>query len=746
MANDKTISSMEEIPSVGAYLRRVGAEVRSMRKAVIKEIRGRYWTDVATIYLEKDGEIKCTALAYEPTEDEAAEIKREASKVKWPKSQKVKSLKGAPDPVKRADEDALFIFRDVDEDIIMVQVRMEFEDKDTGEKLKRYVPYTYWSDGVWRTMEPEGQLPLFNLDKVKDASTVFIHEGAKAAKAVQEMIEGETREAREKLKSHPWGANLNHAVHIGWIGGALNPMRTDWKQLAKAGVKRAYIVADNDEEGRSAVPKISQKLKVKTFLVQFTDEFPSSFDLADKFPEALFGSADGKSIYIGPSMRECTHPATWATDQIPPPGGKGRPMNILRQSFRGMWAYVEESDTYVCLEMPEIVRDEKVLNKMLAPFSHASDTAKLINKAFKGRTTKLCYRPDNAGLLVSFGDSSAINLHVPCSIPAVQGDPTPWLDFLQYMFPNAEERKHVRRWVATLIARPDVRMSYGLLLISEAQGIGKTTLAANVLAPLVGMPNVSFPAEQQILGGFNSWIARKRLAVVNEIYSGHSWKAYNTLKSVITDKDVEVNEKYQKAYRLENWCHIIASSNSMRALKMENDDRRWFYPEVSEIAWPRERFEEFHNWLKAGGLSIIRYWAMNQDSYVTRSERAPMTRRKKEMIEGSRSEAAAEAVAIAEALSSENPTAISMKDVVGHVRAHVQGKVFDTDYELRRSMSEIPGIVVWKERMKIAGRLQYVIMNRDLFERVRIIDDKLEVQAVIRENLRKISDFIEGEM
>jgi hypothetical protein len=83
----------------------------------------------------------------------------------------------------------------------------------------------------------------------------------------------------------------------------------------------------------------------------------------------------------------------------------------------------------------------------------------------------------------------------------------------------------VLKWCATLIARPSIRMGYGLLLISEQQGIGKTTLGAHILAPLVGLHNTSFPGENDITSAFNEWVAHKRLAVISEIYSGSSWRA-----------------------------------------------------------------------------------------------------------------------------------------------------------------------------------------------------------------------------
>lgn len=734
----QTVKNLTELLAVREYLNRIGAEERSLRTAVVKESAGNYWRDTAYIHFEKDGTIKCDNASLLPSDFEQLAIQREFLTVKWPEQKPIHQLINQPKMMRDADPKDVFIFRNIEKKIVFVQVRIEITRSD-GVADKKYVPWTYWDDDEWRMSEPEGSLPLYNGDRLVESTTVFIHEGAKAAKYVQWMVDGETEEARKALAAHPWGRELSSAVHVGWIGGALSPYRTDWSEIKKAGILRAYIVSDNDEPGREAVPSISRRLRIPTFQVQFTEEFPPSFDLADPFPKSMFSGMNGVTFYTGRGFRDYVHPATWATDMVKMP--KGKPVPVLRDSFRGMWAYVEEADMYVCTEMPDIIRSEAILNKMLAPFSDVQVTSNLILKAYQGRSTRICYRPDQDGLLVTFRGSSAINMHVPTQIRPQEGDITPFMEFLEYMFTNDDEREEVKRWCATLIARPDIRMGYGLLLISEKQGIGKTTLGSLILAPLVGENNVGYPSETDIMSPFNDWVANKRLAIVSEIYSGASWKAYHSLKSTITDRDITVNQKYMRPYVIENWCHVVACSNSMRALKMENDDRRWFYPEITERPWSKEQFTKFRSWLDGGGLRIILSWAKKYGNYIDPSERAPMTHRKKEMIEGSRSDAQKEAVAIAEsACSKEEPIGLLIKDVVEWCRSVSQGRVHDTDYEIRKSMSDI-GMVVYSQRIKVAGRLQYVIMNPALADEVRRVEDPNEV---IRKNVRTCADIMES--
>lgn len=737
------IKSLTDLHSIAAYFQRIGADPRSLRSAVIKEQRGAYWKDIAVITVSKTGDVKAPE-EYAPTESEAVQIKAECAGAQWPEIKKLPNLFDLPEMLKNAKSEDIFTFRDGDGMITMVQQRI-----DNSEGGKAYVPWTYWDDGVWRRMEPEGKLPIYGLEQLKQHAVVFIHEGAKAARRMQRMVSKETAQDAEDLKNHPWGEEMAHAAHVGWIGGALSPWRTDWSMINKLGAKKVYIVSDNDDAGISAVPEISRHLRVPTFHIQFTNEWPASFDLADDFPEDMFKMISGIRHYNGPTFRTCTHPATWATDQIPNPSGKGKPITVLRDSFKNQWAYVEESDLFVNTLMPEILRNQEVLNKMLSAFSHVSNVCSLIVREYSGRNTKLCYRPDIKGRIVSDKSTSAVNLHRPTEIKPVAGDPTPWLDYLKYMFPIETERKEVERFCATIIARPDVKMEYGLLLVSETQGIGKTTLGAQILAPLVGYHNTGYPSEDDIVNSnFNGWLAHKRLIVIGEIYSGHSWKAYNRLKSYITDKEIEVNQKYQTPYLVENWAHIVASSNSRRALKIEQDDRRWFYPEVAEVPWGKGNFKNFYDWLNSGGLQIIMNWAKGYGDYVSVGERAPMTEMKSEMIEGSRSEAQKELVDLCDALKSEETVvAFAMKEIKAWLieRPSVRA-VHDTDYEIRKAAKDV-GWKQYHKRMKIGGQLQYVILSPSLAHAIKNKKlDEVGELAMIREKVKHPSEMTQSNM
>lgn len=735
------INSMTDLPSVAAYLARIGAEPRSLRVAVVKEAAGSYWTDVATIRIEKDGSVDAPD-DYAPTEQEAVIIQQEVSSAEWPTSIRLGKGYALPAELQGIDADDLFELKDLKGKLVMIQQRVN--DRKSGEK--RYVPWTCWSDNRWRKAEPEGALPLYGLDTIGDNTTVFIHEGAKAARFVQRLIAPRTKEEKEALAAHPWGAELSGAAHIGWIGGALSPARTDWSDLAETGITRAYIVADNDAPGKAAIPKIAQRLRgLTTFSIEFTEVFPISFDLADEFPKKMFSKIGSHEYYNGPKFRDVLHPATWATDLIPNPSGKGKPIVVLRKEFSELYVWVEETDTFICKEIPEINYALGQFNSMVGPFSHVASTGQLLHKTYKGRTAKICYRPDINARIVTDRTTSAINLHTPSLIRPMSGDAAPWLEFLEYLFPIERERRDVARWCATLIARPATRMLYGLLLVSERQGMGKSTLGERILAPLVGLHNTGFPGERDIVeSGFNGWVANKRLIVVGEIYTGQSFKAYNILKSYLTDKNINVNEKFQRPYTIENWAHILACSNSKKALRIEETDRRWFYPRLNETPWKREKWGQFYEWLASGGLAIIAKWAHEFGEYVLPGEHAPMTADKQSLIEDSKGEVLnhwADILAATE--EAETVRAFALSEVRATMKRE-HGRIFETPLQFKKE-ALARGWGTIEDRLAIDGSLSYVVVSPALLEASAAVlegGDRKAIRSAVAAKLVRLADVI----
>jgi hypothetical protein len=618
------------------YLDRIGAEVLSFRKAMVKE-KSRshiYYIERTFIQILSDGEIICSRKDHDPTEAEAEAIKEAFEGVKFPQSiccSQAQFENFIEERIKegRSREDFFGLWDRNANGYRMIQERRA---ADVGGKT--FHPWSRWNDGEWRNMEPDGKLPFWK-PKVKNRSRVMIHEGCKAARFIDRLMNDDRLKA-EKEK-HPWGTELYNYEHWGMIGGALAPHRTDYIELMREAPEETIYVCDNDYPGHSALQEVSKNYKFPMKGIRFDQKFKYSFDLADEFPDEMFRGKSESRRYVGPSMRALLVPATWATELVYPQDGKGRPSTVLTRAFKEEWCHSIKPEVFIHKEWPDDVLLKTAFNNKVSPFSHVDDTARLLFKDDSSKSAVIKYNPGLPPGLYADDRGRYINTHVPADIKMEKGDVTQFLDFMDHLVTEESDRHEVLKWCATLIAMPERKMNYGLLLISEMQGVGKGTLAY-ILAQLMGEENTSYPSENDIVeSNFNYWLTHKRLAVVHEIYAGHSSKAYNKLKTIITDPRITVSRKYMDNYEIENFIHVLACSNSKRALQLSMDDRRWLVPKVAEIKKENDYWEALHSWLvDAGGLRKLKWWAeefIREAGPVARGADAPWSTTKGEIVE-----------------------------------------------------------------------------------------------------------------
>jgi hypothetical protein len=609
------------------------------------EDRAGYKEPKVRIRINPDHTIHCSDVNLAPTKEEAEAIKAafdSAAAAGKPFPHSVGIRKGSlPKELKTVPEEHTRTFLDRTGKLTLM-----IEHRKDGDKKKTRT-WSYWSDGQWRMMEPD-KLPLWALDEInnKKSHTIFMHEGPWAAKKVAEMI------ARGG-DGHPLLEHLKDGIQMGWPGGATNAYRVDWQPIIDL-VKsypstRFFLVCDNDGPGKDAAKTISKILQIDMFRIEFDDNFPVGFDLADPWPR----NSKKKKLewwkgdrYRGPRFEEFSFPSTWATYSYP--GKKGAVNHGLKLEFAKKWIAVDDPPVFVHRDRTDIILNDVIFNRKISPFSNAPNTAKLL-VPFGGdsKADGIMYNPGKiVGINTGDGEGKRINTFRPSILRPFNGaaekDWQPFVEYMEHLIPVEHDRTELMRWVATLIDRLDVKMLYGVLLISEKQGVGKSTLGESILEPIVGRHNTSVPNDKMIADSiFNSWAAHKRLAIVHEIYAGHKNEAYNCLKSLITEKTLTVNKKYFPEYRVENWIHVFACSNSKAPLQLEDDDRRWMFPKVTEELKPREYWDEFHRWLTEDyGLEKIMAWArdwLTRNEPVRIGDHAPDTELKTEVIMESRS-------------------------------------------------------------------------------------------------------------
>lgn len=627
------------------------------------------------------------------------------------------SLTAISEPPPKCDlnDRSTFVCHDFDGRVTMIHQRYETKDGTKG-----FLPWTKWSDGQWRRMEPD-TMPFYGLPGAKEHSTLVLHEGAKSAAFVTRMLSGE-----EDASRFPWLEELRWAAHIGWIGGVHAIDRSDWSSLVAMGWKRIIIVADNDHDGKGlkAARLIAGEFNANVWICAFDARFKDGFDLADPLPDEMF---DDGGRFFGPTFADFLIPATKATNLLPA-DGRGRRTAVLRDEFAGTTAYTVQPPRIMFLHHPSRDRRPEEFNTIIAPFSDVKDTAQKVFERLECQHERMVYRPGEPSGTITVDGQRCFNVYEGGAVRATDGDPAPWEAFLNHLFPDADERPSARKYLATLIAKPKVRMRYGMLLISAKQGVGKSTLGM-ILRTQMGASNVSFPSESSVVdSAFNGWAARKRLIFISEFYSGQKRKAYDKLKSLVTDDVIEVNEKGVNQYELDNAATIIACSNSEEALYLDDEDRRWLVPTVSESLQAEQWWTELRQWLSADGPGIILSWAeryVAEHGHVGTGDHAPGSKRKTVIADASRSPALKLAVEMAEHLVSiDRKVILPMREVRKWIALqlgfrHADGSANIADKRLgkpetvSKGLKRVEGVTVWADakRPKIAGTRETVVMN-----------------------------------
>jgi len=710
---DGYIKSLRDLPVFGAWARQNGLVDANLSSAWRSGTVDGYPARLASARFAADGSLSVQGDVSMPEAAmvEALEKEFREAQASFPKIVPLVVIAEAPPGVDLQSPDT-FIYHDFAGRVVMIHQRY-----DTADGGKGFLPWTRWSDSEWRNVEPD-VLPFYGLPGSEEKSTLVIHEGAKAARRVKAIIAGDIADHR-----FPWLDDLRLAHHVGWIGGTNAVARSDWTSLAARGWSRVIIVSDNDRHGMKAARNIARHFARNVHILAFDQRFKIGFDCGDEWPSELF---DEWGAYTGPTFAECLLPATQATVELPAEG-RGRPAVVLRDEFASMVAYTVEPPSFLLLSDPSRAMGADAFNAKVAPFSHVKDTASKVLTRIECQHDNLVYHPGFDPGTLSLDGIRCFNVHNAPRLGPGDGDDGPWVEFLEHLIPDPDERAMVVRWLATLIARPGVRLRFGLLLISTTQGVGKNTLA-HILRRIIGSENISFPSEKSVVDSqFNGWLARKRLIFIAEIYSGHSRKAYDNLKSVMADDYIEVNTKNVPQYTLMNWATVIACSNSEAALHLDDEDRRWLVPTVAERTMPPPWWARFYRWVDGPGAAIIKRWAERQaadGNHVRSGEHAPWSKRKRAIADASRSEGQQLAVSLAEYLTAiDRRVILRMSDVRSWIalqRGFRRGSEPDlSDRRLEKpatiisAMRKVAGITVWADtlRPKFGATREAVIMN-----------------------------------
>jgi hypothetical protein len=199
-----------------------------------------------------------------------------------------------------------------------------------------------------------------------------------------------------------------------------------------------------------------------------------------------------------------------------------------------------------------------------------------------------------------------LNIYTPpertfAANPPTDADVAPFLELMDWVFPDEQERTFVLDWMGHIAQHPGRKVQYAPVLFSEMQGVGKDTVLKVLRYGVVGEQNMASIAPARIDGEFNADWAPKQVVLVTELPSFQKRDLYDKLKDYVASGagSLSVNPKGLARFDVPNSHCWVFTTNKPDALALDVHDRRFVVLHARESRMPadlRDRVNAFFDW------------------------------------------------------------------------------------------------------------------------------------------------------
>lgn len=349
---------------------------------------------------------------------------------------------------------------------------------------------------------------------------------------------------------------------------------------------------------------------------------------------------------------------------IHPAGGSEQLAALLHEAqpltlAKPLWAL---NDQVCYIRDPGLIIEQKTDNKMSpsAFKEHAYAAAKYMEQEFKSDGTvslnkvpaaaawlKWQHRKEAIRLTYSPGkdkfcdgqDGIEYNTWPGWGCKPIKGTTAPWKKLVQYLFSDTEKEavEWFLDWCAYPLQYPGTKLFSAVVVHGVYEGTGKS-LIGYTLGAIYGENFIEI-RQQDLHGGRNDWAENKQFILGDEVTGSDKRQDADTLKKLITQKEMRVDIKYVPAYSLPDRINYYFTSNQPDAFFMSDKDRRYMIVEVTQPPLDEDFYAEYDLWLHGRGPSHLFHELLTRDlSNFNPSGPAPVTRAKLRMVEDTRSD------------------------------------------------------------------------------------------------------------
>jgi hypothetical protein len=197
---------------------------------------------------------------------------------------------------------------------------------------------------------------------------------------------------------------------------------------------------------------------------------------------------------------------------------------------------------------------------------------------------------------------------------------------------------YVLNWIAYIIQHLGIKTRTALIL-KGLQRIGKNRFTDVVCEMLSGYSESNVTDMSEMTGNFSSVVENKMLIVLNEVRNAGDNRIANwdSMKSIITDTIIRINEKNEPRRTSENVANIIFVTNNPHPVNIEQSDNRYAVFTCSALhRCDHEYFVRLWSGFTKEFYEALTWFFLNRSITGYSPEFIPMNDARREMTEASR--------------------------------------------------------------------------------------------------------------
>lgn len=219
------------------------------------------------------------------------------------------------------------------------------------------------------------------------------------------------------------------------------------------------------------------------------------------------------------------------------------------------------------------------------------------------------FRPEDMSAVLTT-EAGGLSLNMWTGWRPEPGNVQPFLQLSEFLFPDLREHADLPiKLLAYKAQHPGEKVPLAPVLVGP-QGCGKSLWAECVRDAFA--PYTAEIPTSALNSQFNGWTERTLIAVINEASGETLQRCAPTLRSLISDKRVMLNDKFRLARQIDSYTMYLITSNDRGAGAYSADDRRMIV-----VNCPPKREESFYrrvaDWKHGGGGRALLHYLLHYD-------------------------------------------------------------------------------------------------------------------------------------